>query len=226
MTYLEKLISNKKFVLAAIVALGICYAILSVLIVQHPIPNLDVKISLWVQQYHSDWLDKLMLGISFFGELPYSLLMVLLISGIFFRLKYKREAYFLLAISLSGLLILGLKNIIDRPRPTAFYVRLVEINRFHSFPSGHVMSYFIFFGFLIVLMYKLPNISPGIKKAVSYIASFLIVSIPISRIYLGAHWFTDTLGGLLLGLLCLLPLCHFYFKRNGDKAEAPSPSSN
>jgi len=196
------------------------------MVAHHPVPSLDVKISMWVQKYHTDWLDQVMLGISFFGELPYSLLLVLLISGIFFKLKYKREAYFLLMISLSGLLILGLKNIIDRPRPTAFYVRLVEINRFHSFPSGHVMSYLIFFGFLILLMKKLPNVPKALRITVISLSAFLICTIPISRVYLGAHWFSDTLGGLILGVVCLLPLCYFYLKRNGDKAEAPSPLSN
>lgn len=226
MSHFEKFIHNQKLLTAIVIALVICYAILSILVAHHPVPNLDVKISLWVQKYHTAWLDQLMLAISFFGELPYSLLLVLLISGIFFKLKYKREAYFLLLILLSGLLILGLKNIIDRPRPTAFYVRLVEINRFHSFPSGHVMSYLIFFGFLIVLMQKLPNVPRVLRNTIIAFSAFLICTIPLSRVYLGAHWFSDTLGGLILGFVCLLPLCYFYFKRNGDKAEAPSPLSN
>lgn len=155
-----------------------------------------------------------MLGISFFGELPYSLLSVVIVAAIFYWQKYKREALFISTTLLSGLIILGVKNIINRPRPTSFYVRLVEVNRFQSYPSGHTLSYVLFFGFLIILMKTLPGIPKVTRLIVSYISAFLIITIAPSRIYLGAHWFTDTLGGFLLGLICLFPLCYFYFKKS------------
>jgi len=187
----------------------------------NPIPELDLQISLFVQKHHSDVMDKIMLGISLFGELPYSLLMVVLIALLFYLFKYKRESYFILSILSSGLVILGVKSIINRPRPTEFYVRLVEINRFQSFPSGHVMSYFLFFGFMIVLMRHLKSIPRLTRNIISYSSLFFIFTIPFSRIYLGAHWFSDTIGGILLGLICLCPLSYFYLKphkrRIGDK---------
>ncbi len=187
-------------------------------VAHHPIPQFDLDISLFVQKYHSAVLDKIMLGISFFGELPYSLLMVVIVALAFYLFKFKREAYYILSILLSGLVILGIKNIIDRPRPTEFYVRLVEINRFQSFPSGHVLSYILFFGFMIVLMKRLQNIPSLVRRIITSISAFYMLTIAFSRIYLGAHWFTDTLGGCILGLICLMVLSHFYLKRNGDKA--------
>ena len=199
--------------LVTLLALITSFILLSLFIVYHPIPTLDHKISLFVQKYHSDVLDKIMLGISFFGELPYSLLMVVGIASLFFWNKYRREAYFILSILLSGLIILGIKNIIDRPRPTAFYVRLVEINRFQSYPSGHVLSYVLFFGFMIFLMRKLNHLPLITRRIVTYFSAFFIATIAFSRIYLGAHWFSDTLGGFLLGLICLYPLCFFYLKK-------------
>jgi membrane-associated phospholipid phosphatase len=191
----------------------ICFLVLCFLVVQHPIPSLDHKISIFVQKYHSDPLDKIMLGISFFGELPYSLLMVVLVAFIFYLFKYKRESYFILSILLSGLLILGVKNLIDRPRPTAFYVRLVEINRFQSFPSGHVMSYVLFFGFIIILMRELKDIPLHARRVITYSSTFFISTIAFSRVYLGAHWFSDTVGGFLLGVICLFLLSYFYFNK-------------
>lgn len=187
----------------------------------NPVPAFDLRISIFLQKYHSDPLDKIMLGISLFGELPYSLMMVVLIAFLFYFFKYKREAYFILSILLSGLLILGVKNLIDRPRPTEFYVRLVEVNRFQSFPSGHVMSYILFFGFMIVMMRQLKTIPLLTRRIISFTSGFFISTIAFSRIYLGAHWFSDTLGGFLLGLICLFPLSYFYLKplkkRIGDK---------
>lgn len=203
----------KKPVIILFTVLVISFFVLAFFIVQHPVPKLDHQISLLIQKNHSNFLDNLMLGISFFGELPYSLLMVLAVALVFFKLGFRRESYFIVAILLSGLVILLFKNLFDRPRPTQFYVRLVEINRFQSFPSGHVMSYILFFGFLIVLMQSMKHIPNWVKNVVTWISAFYMLTISYSRIYLGAHWFTDTLGGFLLGLICLIILCFFYFKK-------------
>ncbi|WP_316803277.1 phosphatase PAP2 family protein [Pedobacter nototheniae] len=203
----------KKNVLAAIfILLIIAFTTLSVFIAAHPILKFDIEISLFVQKYHSNFLDKVMLAISIFGEIPFSLISVLIVAAIFYFKRYKREALYIALVLFSGLIILGIKNVINRPRPTAFYVRLVEVNRFQSYPSGHVLSYVVFFGFLIILMNTLKDIPRTTRLIFTYLSAFLIITISISRIYLGAHWFTDTLGGFLLGLICLFPLCYFYFK--------------
>lgn len=196
----------------------IAFIILSIFIAQNPILPFDIKISLIVQKYQADWLDKIMLAISFFGELPWSLLSVLVVAAIFYWQKFRREGLYIASILISGLIILGIKNVINRPRPTAFYVRLVEVNRFQSYPSGHVLSYVLFFGFLIILMNHLTSIQKTTRTIVTYSSAFLMIMIIPSRIYLGAHWFTDTLGGFLLGLICLFPLCYFYFKNIPSKA--------
>jgi membrane-associated phospholipid phosphatase len=198
--------------LSIFVLLIVAFTTLSVFIAKHPILPFDIKVSLLIQKFQTAWLDKMMLAVSFFGELPFSLLSVLIVAAIFYWQKLKREALFITLILFSGLIILGIKNIINRPRPTTFYVRLVEVNRFQSFPSGHVLSYVLFFGFLIILMRTLKNIPTVTRNIVTSISLFLVVMIAPSRIYLGAHWFTDTVGGLLLGLICLFPLCYFYFR--------------
>jgi len=189
---------------------------LSVLIAYNPILQFDINVSLAVQEYQAKWLDYLMLAISLFGELPWSLLSVLAVAAIFYVNKLKRESYFIVLVLFSGLVILGIKNIINRPRPTSFYVRLVEVNRFQSYPSGHVLSYVLFFGFLIVLMQNLKTIDKVWRNLITTISVFLVIMIAPSRIYLGAHWFTDTLGGFLLGLICLFPLTYFYLKKPGN----------
>ncbi len=204
---------NKRFNVLFLVGLMIIgFIALGFFVSANPVPAFDLKISLFLQKYHSDALDKIMLGISIFGELPYSILMVLLVALLFYKFKYKREALFTLSILYSGLIILGIKNLINRPRPTEFYVRLVEINRFRSFPSGHVMSYILFFGFMIILMWKLKEIPLFVRRTVSFVASFFMLTIAFSRVYLGAHWFSDTVGGFLLGIICLIPLSYFYLK--------------
>jgi len=207
---------KRKTLIIVFILLLIAFTALSIFIAQHPILPFDIGVSLFIQQFHSNWLDKIMLAISFFGELPWSLLSVLVVAGIFYWQKYKREGFYIASILVSGLIILAIKNVIDRPRPTTFYVRLVEVNRFQSYPSGHVLSYVLFFGFLLILMDKLTKIPKITRNIVSWISAFLLIFIAPSRIYLGAHWLTDTVGGFLLGLICLFPLCYFYFKKENN----------
>ncbi|SFH25515.1 phosphatase PAP2 family protein [Pedobacter insulae] len=204
--------SKRHLIQLAVLTLTLAFTLLTFYISANPIPSFDHKISLLLQKYHSDVLDKIMIAISLFGELPYSFVMIFLVSIGFYRLKYKRESLFVLSILLSGLIILGIKNIIDRPRPTEFYVRLVEINRFQSYPSGHVLSYILFFGFMIILMKQLTDLSTLTRNLITYISMFFIITIPFSRVYLGAHWFSDTLAGFILGLICLIILSYLYLR--------------
>ena len=208
------MLKNQKVLISIFITLVISFILLSVFIAINPIIPFDIQVSQVVQKFQAKWLDYLMLAISLFGELPWSLISVLMVAAIFYFNKFKRESYFITLILCSGLIILVIKNIINRPRPTSFYVRLVEINRFQSFPSGHVLSYILFFGFLIILMKNLKTIAKGWRHVITVVSVFLIIMIAPSRIYLGAHWFTDTLGGFLLGLICLYPLAYFYLKKS------------
>ncbi len=197
---------------AIFAALILAFVCLSFFVSRHPTLKLDIDISTFIQSYHPKWLDRIMVGVSFWGELPYSLISVVVVAFIFFVAKFRREAYFTASILLSGLIILAIKNLVDRPRPTSLYVRLVGVNKFQSFPSGHVLSYTLFFGFLIILLVTLKGIPKAVKIILIVCSLFYIMIIPFSRIYLGAHWFTDVLGGFLLGLALLFPLCYFYFR--------------
>jgi len=208
------MLKNQKVLISIFLTLLISFIALSVFIAINPIIPFDIKVSQVVQKFQTKWLDYVMLAISLFGELPWSLISVLMVAAIFYFNKFKRESYFITLILGSGLIILVVKNIINRPRPTSFYVRLVEINRFQSFPSGHVLSYILFFGFLIILMKNLKTIAKVWRHLITIISVFLIIMIAPSRIYLGAHWFTDTLGGFILGLICLYPLAYFYLKKS------------
>ncbi|MGY0036281.1 phosphatase PAP2 family protein [Pedobacter sp. NJ-S-72] len=62
-------------------------------------------------------------------------------------------------------------------------------------------------------MWNLKQINNIVRVTVVVISAFLILTIPFSRIYLGAHWFTDVLGGLILGLICLYIISVLYLKK-------------
>jgi len=181
----------------------------------HSIP-IDREFSEEVQEYQHPFLDSFMKAVSAVGVFPYSVVMVLLTALLFFLLKFKKEAIYILATLLSGLVSSSLKIIINRPRPTADIVRIIGETKRQSFPSGHVLFYVVFFGFIAMLMYYLKSLPNGFRIVFGAISLFFIFTVPFSRVYLGAHWFTDVLGGFLFGLLCLLFLGFFYL-RNSSK---------
>ena len=74
---------------------------------------------------------------------------------------------------------------------------------------------------MVVLMYQLEDIPKYVRATVIGISLFLIFTVPFSRIYLGAHWFTDVMGGFLLGLICLYVLSWLYLRKPAQKDEAP-----
>lgn len=199
-----------RYVLGAI-SLG--FIVLTGLVLIFPFSFVDKEFSEELQEHHNSILDAVMMMISWFGYMPNSLIMVLVVAFVFFIFKYKREAVFTLTTLLSGLVSSGLKILINRPRPAESLVRILEKAKQQSFPSGHVLFYVVFFGFLAVLMLQLKTIPQLVRYAVLTFCMMLIFMVPFSRVYLGAHWFSDVLAGGLMGLLLLYVNSFFYLKK-------------
>lgn len=94
----------------------------------------------------------------------------------------------------------ALKRILQRPRPEDF--RIINESGY-SFPSGHSMVSMAFYGYLIYLIYKYVK-NKYLKWALITILGILIVSIGISRIYLGVHYTSDVLAGFLISISYLI----------------------
>lgn len=91
------------------------------------------------------------------------------------------------------------KHIVERPRPEG--VALIVETGF-SFPSAHTMGSVVFYGFLIFLIWKYLKNKP-LNITLSVIIPVLVLIIGYSRIYLGVHYFTDVLVGLVCGIAYL-----------------------
>ena len=120
-----------------------------------------------------------------------------------------------LNLGISVLLNQALKFIIQRPRPTEF--RIINESGY-SFPSGHSMVSAAFYGFLIYLIYK--NIkNKYLKWSLITLLSLVILTIGISRIYLGVHYTSDVIAGFLISVSYLIIFIHFAkdFMKNEQK---------
>lgn len=129
------------------------------------------------------------------------------VAGVLIFIFCKKIRWFV-TFDLVGVTLINqlLKHIVRRPRPNI--LRLVEESGY-SFPSGHSMVSMAFYGIIIYLVYKNVN-NKYLKWLLITLLSLLILVIGFSRIYVGVHYFTDVVGGFLLGLAYLVIYVNIY----------------
>jgi undecaprenyl-diphosphatase len=200
------------YALVAVSIIGLTFFVL-----KHPISSFDINVTHEIQQLKMGHLTSMMELISVFGDPAVALISIIIASLFFFRYYHKREAYFTIATILPDLFNILIKILIHRPRPTLENAKIVFKFTQTAFPSGHVVHYVVFFGFLLTVMIVNKKIPPFWRLFIGISSIFLILAVSISRIYLGAHWATDVLGGYLFGFIYLGIILKFYLHGRGPK---------
>jgi undecaprenyl-diphosphatase len=175
-----------------------------------PFFPLDLQITRALQSIDSPLFALAMNLISWPGFLPQSAILPVLAGLLLYSFGlYWETITVLVAAFLPPLINFTIKEWIQRPRPTIDLVDVFRILDSYSFPSGHVMFYIGFFGFLWFLVYVL--LKPSFRRTLLLIIlGSLITLVGVSRIYLGQHWASDILGATLLGGLILVFILQFY----------------
>ena len=218
------------FQLSLFAAIG-AFAVLTFMVKTTPSFPIDLEIERAIQSINSPIFAGLMYLISWPGFSPQSFILSVLIVLAIYLLGLRWEAITaLVAALLPPLVNVLVKDWIRRPRPTIDLVNVFGILNSYSFPSGHVMFYVGFFGFLWFLIYTLLKRS-WIRTLLLIFLGSLIALVGISRIYLGQHWPSDVLGAYLLGGLTLVGILEFYrwgkkrfFVHQPVAAEQPKPA--
>ncbi len=143
------------------------------------------------QSLRAPWLDVASSVVGLFGQAEVTGGIALGIAVARFRAR-RRDAVVPLFIAAVVLIEAALKLVVPQLPPPHERARTVELLPFlhvpflNSFPSGHVART----AFLL-------RISHGIPTWVAVAGVALMIA---TRLYLGEHWLSDTVGGLLLGL--------------------------
>ena len=157
----------------------------------------EVTVSAWVQSRPTPWLDAVMEAVSLPGVLVLAAPMVALTAVVLYIKGWRGEAVLIVATTVAGRLItLVVKELVGRPRPTDDVVRVLQEASSNSFPSGHVMHAMVFLGALAVILAIQPR--PGATLRTAQVVLALLAT-GASRIYLGAHWLGDVVGGYAIG---------------------------
>jgi membrane-associated phospholipid phosphatase len=186
------------------------FGVLTFMVYTVPFFAIDLQITKAIQLSRSPFFSWVMNLISWPGFSPQVLIVTGLIALLIYAVGLHWEAVMAFVAAISSLAINVLvKELIRRPRPTPDLVNVFDTLNNYSFPSGHVMFYMVFFGFIWFLAFTL--LKPSLKRSLLLAFSGgLVVSIGLSRIYLGGHWASDVLGAYLLGSLTLIANIQFY----------------
>lgn len=170
--------------------------------------SIDTRTLLFFRELHSTLFVSVFGFFTLLGSWQ-GVLVVLGLVGIFVWLRKLNLFYYYVLGGLvlgSGGVVYTIKHLVERARPLAMPTFFVETS--FSFPSGHTTIAVVLYGFLWYWFAREKLLTNSLR----ILLILLIFCISFSRIYLGVHYVSDVVGGLLLGL-GLLELCTYFIDK-------------
>lgn len=161
---------------------------------------MDRRVTHAVRRLHRPGLDLFVRRFTRIGSQYFLIPTSILAAGFLILAGLGRPAAFV-----GGAMLFGwiwsplLKRGFRRGRPDLWPALATEAS--HSFPSGHATMSTIFFGALAVSLS--PFLFGPARVALWTGCLLLVAAVAMSRVYLGAHWLSDVIAGILLGILWL-----------------------
>jgi undecaprenyl-diphosphatase len=176
------------------------------LAIANPFAGVDHGVAVWFHAHLTPTFVSVLRGITEFGSSEW-IAIVLSVAVLFFAFKRWWPSLLTTVVAVPGGMLLNewLKILVHRHRPfvDGWFVDWSG----YSFASGHTIGATLLYGQLALFLIPVIKSRRG-RMLVFSAATFVIVLVGFSRIALGAHYFTDVLGGMFLGAswltLCLL----------------------
>ena len=158
----------------------------------------DVAILRWLGAHHTTLLTAAAVELTYLGT-GTVVLMIVGVSALFlWHTEHKHSAILLLAAVAGNILLNGaLKLVFHRARPEVFVWQTTAVSS--SFPSGHAMSATVCYGTVAYLVSRLQKHRVS-RLATLSAAVLLILLICATRLYLGVHYPSDVVAGIVVGL--------------------------
>jgi len=158
----------------------------------------DVPIARLIQRFPETPGDDLAAFGNWLGSALGCVLVAAVVAIGLLRTHRAREAAFIaLALALHPTNRL-LKEIAQSPRPTPDLVHMADVYQGYGFPSGHSMGAALLYG-SIFLTVQARTTWGRPRLVIQTVCVLITLLVGLSRIYVGAHWPTDVVGGYLWG---------------------------
>lgn len=154
--------------------------------------SFDTQVMRFVHQFTHQINDQAAITLSYLGGMPAAIILMILLVGHSAYTKSKNILFILISMIGATSISWLLKVLIDRPRPM-LWPRLVQ-DYGASFPSGHSVYAAAFASIFILLYWRTKW-----RVVVSGFALAWMLSMGVSRVYLGVHYPSDVLAGWALG---------------------------
>lgn len=180
--------------------------------------QVDKSIFDGLQGLRTAWIDDFMVTVTQLAG-GYVMASVVAIVSVWFALtrRFRTLGYWIAAAAFAQVIVLALKYALGRARPSTGYAAVDEF----SFPSGHAMQSMVVFGFLAFL---LGHRKPGWQQAIfAFVAAAIALLVGFSRLYLGAHWFSDVVASYGLGIAWIALLSIAYIHHFHERAIRATP---
>ena len=158
----------------------------------------DIAILQWLHLHQSPALTALMTEMTYLGTGTVVIMIVVVTAMFLWHTEHKHSARLLLASTIGAIILNNaLKLVFHRARPSVFEWQTTALSS--SFPSGHAMSATVVYGTVAYLCMRLQQ--HHWSRVVTFIAAVvLILLICLTRLYLGVHYPSDVIGGIIVGL--------------------------
>ncbi|MFL6216927.1 MAG: phosphatase PAP2 family protein [Blastocatellia bacterium] len=192
-----------------VIALGL-YAVLATFAHLYAFFEWDMRVNHAIRSINVPGFGPLMVGLSWLGSGLVPTILVVGCGMALYAARFRLEGILcMIGVTLGAVMNSLMKIAIARPRPDPSLIDVMRHYDHNSFPSGHVEFFVTFFGFLFFLSYVLLKRSP-LRSAALIVLALLIALIGVSRIYIGAHWPSDTVGAYLSGGVWLMLMIEVY----------------
>ena len=194
--------------LTALAALGAAFAVYTQVVAAGVTGPLDLEVARKLAAVWRPGLLPLPQAIAVLGGVEVTAILAAVLATVLWRGGFRVEAAALLALPIADAIELVYKWVLRHPAPLAFahpdgpsvvtMLHTGTLTPHGSYPSGHMMRTVLIYGLGAFVVRRLAP-SGWARMAAVPLAVVVVGLMALDRVYLGVHWQSDVVGGLLLG---------------------------